>query len=381
MMVLLTVLITAIATPLINILYDPTKPYMVNKRRTIQHHPPGKELRVLLCIHDEESVTGFINLLEVSNPSTSCPFSIFALHLVELVGRANPVFVDHEHQELPAKYAAYDNIHKALRLYEEGREDFLKLHAFTVVSPMRSMYQDICKLALVKKVTLIILPFHKEHLQRLVGTELVRAGVRSVNFSVLDHAPCSVGVLVDKGQFRRPLAAISSQHSMNHYAMLFLGGADAREALVYADRMAEKKDVRLTVVRFLAYNGEGDVEAEKKLDDGLVTWFWVKNEKNDRVVYREVVVRDGNQTVAAIQAVNDESFDLWIVGRRHGINPIFFEGLTDWSENQELGVIGDYVASADFDSSASVLVVQQQIMRAAGATKGASMGTHPWGLC
>ena len=27
------------------------------------------------------------------------------------------------------------------------------------------------------------------------------------------------------------------------------------------------------VVRFLSYNGEGDSEMGKKLDDGVVTWF------------------------------------------------------------------------------------------------------------
>ena len=72
-------------------------------------------------------------------------------------------------------------------------------------------------------------------------------------------------------------------------AVLFLGGGDAREALVYADRMVANQDVSLTVIRFLSRNFKGYNEIEKKLDDGIVTWFWVKNEINQRVVYREVV--------------------------------------------------------------------------------------------
>ncbi|KAK1352299.1 hypothetical protein POM88_053563 [Heracleum sosnowskyi] len=67
LMVLVTTSVTAIALPLINLIYDPTRPYMINKRRNIQHNPPNAELRIVLSIHDEESVPGFISLLEVQD--------------------------------------------------------------------------------------------------------------------------------------------------------------------------------------------------------------------------------------------------------------------------------------------------------------------------
>ena len=54
----------------------------------------------------------------------------------------------------------------------------------------------------------------------------------------------------------------------------------------------------------------------------------MKNEVNDRMIYREVVVRNGAETVAAIQAINDGSFDLWIVGRQYGINPMLKKSMT-----------------------------------------------------
>jgi hypothetical protein len=123
----------------------------------------------------------------------------------------------------------------------------------------------------------------------------------------------------------------------------------------------------------------------KKLDDGVVTWFWVKNERNDRVAYREVVVRNGYETLAAIHAMNHESIELWILGRQQGINLFLLDGLIDWRENEELGVIGDHVASTEFGSSASVLVVQQQIMRGHGSIKKAAaspgMGTFTSWFC
>lgn len=331
-------------------------------------------------MHDLESVDGLIKLVEVSNPTVTSPFSIFALHLIELVGRAAPLFIDHEEQELPSKYRSSEAIRGALKLYQESQNAYLKLRTFTAVSPKKTMYQDICKLALECKATLVILPFHKEHLD-VGGAEVVLAGVRSVNSHVLAHSPCSVGILVDKGNFQRAVPAIPTENSVHHLVLLFLGGADAREALVFADRMAGNRSISLTVVRFLSYNFNGDDEMEKKLDDGLVTWFWVKNEKNDRVVYREVVVRDGDETIAAIQAMNEDSYDLWIVGRKHGINPVLLEGLTNWSENQELGVIGDYLTSVDFGSSASVLVMQQQIMRSNVGTTPCSLGIFPCNSC
>lgn len=367
MFVLLTTVMTGIATPLINIVYNPNRPYMINKRRNIQHTPPNTELNVLVCFLDEESVPGMIHLLEVSNPTVHSPFLVYALHLVELVGRAAPMFIDHtgepKENDKKSQKDYSGAVHKSFQTVHETRGDVIKVHSFTSVAPKRSMYQDVCELALNRKASLIILPYNMSPMRGLAGTDMIQNSVKSLNYTVLDHAPCSVAMLVDKGDFRAPTNLRMSVTLQYHFAMLFLGGADAREALACADRMAGNPNVSLTVIRFLAYNGEGDNEMEKKLDDGLVTSFWVKYEGNEQVAYREVVVRNGEETVAAIRAMNSEDYDLWIVGRKLGVNPILIEGLSSWSENLELGVIGDYVASVDLGSTASVLVVQQQVLR------------------
>jgi hypothetical protein len=232
----------------------------------------------------------------------------------------------------------------------------MKIQFFTAVAPKQSMFQNICELALEQEASLIILPF--------INRGFYDHGTRrTANSQVLNHAPCSIAILVDKGTFDITGVGNSTRHSRNRFAVLFLGGADAREALVYADRMVANEDVSLTVIRFLSYNNVGDNEREKKLDDGIVTWFWVKNEMNSRVVYREVVVRNGEETIGAINDMNDGGYDLLIVGRKHGINPAILTGLSEWSESDELGLIGDYVSSKDFNGSASVLVVQQQVLR------------------
>ncbi|KAF5726390.1 hypothetical protein HS088_TW22G00068 [Tripterygium wilfordii] len=209
LMILLTLAVTAVATPLIAVFYDPTRPYMVNKRRTIQHTPPNTEMGIVLCIHDRESVNGLINLLEISYPTTTSRFDVYAIHLVELLGRAAPVFVDHDKEEEDDRrsnaHTADDTIYSALKLYQEVRAEFVNIHTFTVQAPKRTMYQNICEMALLNKATIIIIPYHKEHLDDVTGTEIVRRGIQSVNSSVLAHAPCSVGVLVDKGELRHPI--------------------------------------------------------------------------------------------------------------------------------------------------------------------------------
>ncbi|MCI51587.1 cation/H(+) antiporter 15-like, partial [Trifolium medium] len=54
-------------------------------------------------------------------------------------------------------------------------------------------------------------------------------------------------------------------------------------------------------------------------------------------------------------------FDLVIVGKGHP-QSVLLRGHDQWSECPELGVIGDMLASQDFMTKASVLVIQQQRM-------------------
>lgn len=56
-----------------------------------------------------------------------------------------------------------------------------------------------------------------------------------------------------------------------------------------------------------------------------------------------------------------DNYDLIIVGRSHPNSPLLL-GLHEWSECPELGVIGDLLSSPDGETTASVLVIQQQKM-------------------
>ncbi|KAL1565779.1 hypothetical protein AAHA92_01463 [Salvia divinorum] len=373
MLVMLTIVVTVIAAPLIRILHDPTRPYMLNTRRTIQHSLPNSELHLVTCIDEEENLYGVMKLLELFNPTASTPIVVHALHLIELVGRANPVFIDHESEEENGPEGCrFSSIHNALKIFGEARGEYITIRSYTAISPKRSMHQDVCELALTKQACLIIVPIPYIKIDHVNGTPTRKSASQTLSSNVLNQAPCSVGVLVSKKEYPN-LASGVLRSTMHHFILLFLGGADSREALSYADRAARCPDISLTVVRFLSHENEGDIEVEKKLDDQLVTSFWVKNEANEHVIYREAVVKNGEETMVVIHAMNDACYDLWIVGRNH-VNPVLLQGLSNWTDIGELGVIGEYIASSDFSSNASVLVVQQQILRGQRKNSGSLVG-------
>ncbi|KAK8555940.1 hypothetical protein V6N13_070016 [Hibiscus sabdariffa] len=367
MLVFGNAILMGIHVPLISILYDPSKPYMVDQRRTIQHTAPNDHLRILLCIKDKEHLPSLVNLLQLSYPTVQNPFSIHAFHLVELIGRANPLFIDHQNQkleELVTRFPDWDKIHHALNLYQQGKQDCVDLHFFSASTTIVTMYQDVCKLALVSGSVIIVLPLEKKFDGEIATTKQWGGGNRSVIIQVLENAPCSVGLLVDKVDRWYSQSQVSQEIACN-IIVLFLGGPDSREALSYSNMIVRNPRVSLTVVRFLSSNGEGDDKMQKKMDDKLVTSFWVQNERNKRVAYREVVVRDGADTIATILGMAKEKYyDMWIVGRQQRINPFLVEGLSTWTDNQEeLGIIGDYVSSSDCVNADSVLVIQKQVLR------------------
>lgn len=55
------------------------------------------------------------------------------------------------------------------------------------------------------------------------------------------------------------------------------------------------------------------------------------------------------------------NYDLIMVGIRHEESFEVLQGLSVWSEIEELGEIGDLLVSSDLNLTASVLAVQQQL--------------------
>ncbi|XP_043695670.1 cation/H(+) antiporter 15-like [Telopea speciosissima] len=385
LLVLMTMLMTSIIMPIISEFYRPARRFIPYKRRTLQTSKLDSELRILACIHTPRNVPTIINLLEASHPTKKSPISVYALHLVELTGRASAMLIVHNTRKsgrpaLNRTQAQSDHIINAFENYEQ-HVGGVSVKPLTAISPYSTMHEDICNLAEDKRVAFILVPFHK---QQTVdgGMEATNPAFRTVNQNVLANAPCSVGILVDRGL--GGTARVASSHTAHHIAVLFFGGPDDREALSYAWRMSEHPEVNLTVLRFLPgkdtidpmipsdddgslkiLNVITDNEREKKRDDLFISEFQLKIVNDKSIVYTERVVNNGEETVAIIRTM-ENIYDLYIVGRGQGMISPLTAGLTDWSECPELGAIGDLLSSSDFAATISVLVVQQYVDNGVG---------------
>lgn len=364
---------TVLVTPM-TMLYRPSQEIAPHKRRTIQKARIDEELRVLACIHGTQDIPSVINLLGSSHSTPASPITVFALQVVELVGRASSMLEVHSsgkrgsrslgHEETQTRQiiTAFDNY--------ELRSDGVMVQVLTARSAMSTMDEDMCNIAKDKRVAFIILPFHK---QRGIDGEMedVNPEIRAVNEGVLANAPCSVGILIDRG------LSETSDYAKN-IVVLFFGGADDREALAYALRMVDRPDTRLTVVKFIPDEGASDVEqtefadeshvnvqidkeSEKLMDDEFLNRFKISTANDKSVTYIELVLNDVEEAVKAIKLMDQHNYDLYIVGKGRGVVSPLTAGLVDWCDCPELGAIGDLLVTSEFDSTFSVLVMQQYV--------------------
>jgi hypothetical protein len=85
-----------------------------------------------------------------------------------------------------------------------------------------------------------------------------------VNQRVLQTAPCSVAVLVDRGFSCRSEEAGPSTAIAKTVCIVLFGGPDDHEALELGGRMAENPAVKLTILRFLEKAEEEEEESMEK---------------------------------------------------------------------------------------------------------------------
>ncbi|XP_052156093.1 cation/H(+) antiporter 15-like [Oryza glaberrima] len=392
-LICLSVAITAVSVPVAGWLYDPARRYAVYKRRTVQHLKADADLRILACVHDQSHVPGTLAVLEASNATPQTPLSLYLLQLVEIAGRSAPVFIPHKlrHSASRAGAAAAsaapptdsDRIINAFFQYElKHPEGAVSVHPFTTISPYSSMHDEVCRLAVEKRTSLILLHYHKRHM--LAGGVRAAVGLRVVNRKVLEVAPCSVAVFVDRNAGSVGLCAFipgpvqdqstsSRSRSGGHaasgsgqgfkaaVASLFFGGGDDREALAYATRMARHEGVAVGVIRFLPARGIKDEPSDRRIDNRAIEEVKALAARSRNIKVQEELVGDMERIVQVLRGLDEAGYDLVLVGMRHRWYPVMpANGMSDWSECPELGVIGDLLASSDFDTPYSVLIMKQQ---------------------
>lgn len=368
-MVLMALFTTFITTPVVMSLYKPARMSGSDyKHRTIQRKKIDTQLRLLACFNSARNIPTLINLMEVSRGTRNKEgLCVYAMHMMELSERSSAILMVHKARRngMPFwdrnKDSNPNQIVIAFETFQHLSQ--VSVRPTTAISSMSTMHEDICNSAYRKKVAMIILPFHKR--QRLDGQlETTRAELRHVNLKVLEHSPCSVGILVDRG-----LGGASHVPASNvdyTLTIFFFGGHDDREALSYGAIMAEHPGVSLTVVRFvvdprleggsvqLEMDGRDGPEEAGSTDEEFLAEFKRKISRDGSIRFEESKVSNGGEAVAAMRRYNRSN--LIIVGRMP-------EGQLATALNNtrnecpELGPVGNLLILPEF--LGSVLVVQQ----------------------
>jgi len=153
-------------------------------------------------------------------------------------------------------------------------------------------------------------------------------------------------------------ASHQTRYSSTRLALIYLSEHDDEEALCIARRAIRNPGMNIVIYN-LVFKAEDDEWGQEVDDDELED---VKHAREHNIRYQQIIETEGSQTAAFLSDIVKEH-DFFIVGRRHGngIESPQTDGLTDWSEFPELGAIGDFLASPDLESRASILVVQQQL--------------------
>ncbi|MBA0608851.1 hypothetical protein Godav_021020 [Gossypium davidsonii] len=366
-MVLMALFTTFITTPVVMAVYKPARRKLDYKYRTIERKNSDAQLRILACFHSARNIPSMINLFEASRGVAKREgLSVYALHLMELSERSSAILMVHKARKngLPfwSKGWRSDSDHVVVAFEAFQQLSQVTVRSMTSISSMADMHEDICSTAESKRAAIIILPFHKH--QRVDGSfETTRTDFRWVNRRVLEHAPCSVGILVDRGL--GGTTHVSASNVSYLITVLFFGGPDDCEALAYGARMAEHPGISLNIIRFVVepetigeistINMQENAGIETKSSAEEFLSRFRNLQKDDSVRYEEKAVRNVTEIIAAIRGADRSN--LFLVGRMP-------EGelalaLRRRSECPELGAVGSLLIAPDFSVTASVLVIQQ----------------------
>ncbi|KAI6685095.1 hypothetical protein NL676_031008 [Syzygium grande] len=348
-LVLMALFTTFITTPIVMAVYKPARRGVPYKHQTIRR----KDLDT-----DTRNIPSMINLIESSRGIRKRGrLSVYAMHLMELSERSSAISMVHKARRngLPFWNKACNDQDQMVIAFEAYQQlSSVTVRPMTAISPLGTIHEDICTSAHQKRSAMILVPFHKH--QRLDGVmESLGHSFQAVNQRVLRYAPCSVGILVDRGL--GGTTQVSASDVSYTIVVPFFGGRDDHEALAFGVRMAEHPGIVLSVMKFVFPPGtsvaaqESNEDDDNPNDDDLSE---LTASKNESIAHEERAVATTEDIVTALKSMS--KCNLFIVGRMHSNVPVLVDRTSDCPE---LGHVGSYLASSGFSTTASVLVVQQ----------------------
>ncbi|XP_062005407.1 cation/H(+) antiporter 20 [Rosa rugosa] len=389
-LVLMALFTTFITCPVVMAIYKPARGISIRTHRKLcdlstADQAAKDELRILACVHGPNNAPSLISLIDSIRSTKKSQLKLFLMHLVELTERSSSIVMVQRARKNGFPFFNrtprgewYDRVAGAFQAYSQlGR---VTVRPTTAISALATMYEDICHVAEEKRAAMIVLPFHKQW--RCDGDDHEKKEInvgndwRGVNQRVLQNAPCSVAVLVDRGFDNFKAQSLEPDKVVAlRICIVFLGGPDDREALELGGRMADHPAVKVKVVRFaekegLESNGlmlkpsptksteNMDREKEKELDEAAVAEFRSKLVEDGTAEYTELVVaRNIVEGVLAIGRSGDQ--DLIIVGKGRFPSSMVAELADRQAEHAELGPVGDILAFSGHGVVSSILVIQQ----------------------
>lgn len=368
----MAVFTTFITTPLVVMVYKPARfQSKVNyKHRTIKRKDPDSQLRILSCFHSMKNVPTMLNLIESSRGTEKHGLCVYMMHLMELSERPSAILMVQKARKdgLPfwnkSREPSGNQVVIAFEAFQQLSR--VSIRPMTAISALSSIHEDICASAERKRAAIILLPYHKH--QRIDGAlETTRNEFWLVNKRVLEHAPCSVGIVVDRGLGGS--SHVSASNVSSSITVLFFGGPDDREALAYGKRMAEHPGISLVVVRFLVspeVGGEivrvnidrsltGTGRSASEAEETFLAEFKLASEENRSITYLERQIKGPGEVIESIK--QHSRCNLFLVGRAP--EGQLAASLNVKSDCLELGPVAGLLTSPEFLTVASVLVIQK----------------------
>ncbi|KAH7439235.1 hypothetical protein KP509_04G051600 [Ceratopteris richardii] len=363
-LVLMCLILMFFTTPGLMAFYKPARnpvPYV--QRKLEGAYRKKDEFRILACVYGTRSVPALLNLVEACRvTSKKRPVKLFPLHLTELSERTLSIINlsrTASQEGVPTQIPRSDDgIAVAFDAY--SRISKVSVRLMSIVSRLPDMHYDVCNAAAERRATIIILPHNVYQKEDGTLEHVNNPGFKAVNQRVMQQAPCSVCVLVDRGPWSS--TQLSDTTSLQKVAVIFFGGADDREALAFGCRLAEHPCVKVWVLKFspapgtaIDIDNAADLEFEHKRDEEALAP--IKEAAIDGVseawqaIYYEEHTYEDDAVQAVYAVVRNAEFLLLLVGRqsiRHHNR-----------DNSELGIIGDSLTNAGPEMKSSILVIQQ----------------------